>query len=82
MKICVDTVATIRFDDAAVLGGGVFFNDITKFSEQSAWFHNFDGFVEAFSARFNNSDSVRILPGLFADIVCLVQIAVVASMVD
>lgn len=78
----VDAVADICSDDAAVLGLGVGLNGIAKVAEQGARLHQLDGLVEALASRLDHTNSIRVRLGSVADVVCLVEIAVVALVVE
>ena len=75
-------MAAVCSDDRAPLGLGVLFNDIAGVAEGHAWLHNSNGLVEALAGRFDEADVVCIGDGLVAYIVCLIEIAVVASVID
>lgn len=73
---------TVCTNHTAILGFGVLLNDIAKFSNQNAWLHSLDGFVQTLSCSFHNSDIIWIRLRFIADIVCLVQIGMVSFVVQ
>ena len=75
-------MSTIRFDDTAASALGVFFNHPSGVAEGHAWFDELDGFVEAFAGGFDNADGGRVGASLFAHIVCFVEVAVEAVVVE
>ena len=81
MEQSIDTMPTIRLDDTAVLRFRVLFYYISILAEKCSGFDEFDGCVQAFSCCFNNAYRVRIRFCLLANIVCLVQVAVISTMV-
>lgn len=78
----VDAVTTISTNDAAVLLLGVLLDDVAKLPYQHAWFDSLDSLLEALACRLNNSHIIRICLRFVADVICLVEISMVALMVD
>jgi len=78
----VDAVADIGSNDAAVLGLGVGLNGIAKVAEQCARLHQLDGLIEALASRLYNTDSIGVRLGPVTNIVRLVEIPVVALVVE
>ena len=78
MEQGIDAVAAIRLDDTEVLGLGVLLNDVAKIFNGDARLDMGDRLLKAFASRFDEADVVRITSGLVADVVSLVEIAVVA----
>ena len=75
-------MSAVRFDDAAALALGVFFNHAAGVAEGHAWFDELDGFVEAFAGGFDDADGGRIRAGKGAHVVCFVEVAVEAVVVE
>ena len=75
-------MSTIRFDDTAASALGVFFNHPSGVAEGHAWFDELDGFVEAFAGGFDDADGGRVGAGLLAYVVCFVEVAVEAVVVE
>ena len=75
-------MSAVCFDNAAVSALGVFFNHASRVAEGHAWFDELDGFVEAFAGGFDDADGGRVGAGLFAHIVCFVEVAVEAVVVE
>jgi hypothetical protein len=82
MEQLVDTVATVRPDDTAVLALCVLLNDIAILAEESAWLDKLDSLVQALSRSFRHTNGIRVCQRLVTDVVCLVQIAVEATVVE
>lgn len=78
----VDAMAAVRLHNLAASTLGNFFDGVTVVSEKRAWFHELDGFLETRTCGFDHADIVWILRCGVADIVCFVQIAVEATMIE
>lgn len=77
----VDAVADIRPNDAAVIGLCVLLDDVAKLAEEGAGLDELDGLVETLARRLNQTDDVGVCERLVADVVRLIQVAMVAFMV-
>ena len=75
-------MSAVRFDDAAVSALGMFFNDAAGVAEGHAGFDELDGFVEAFAGGFDDADGGGVRAGEGADVVCFVEVAVEAVVVE
>lgn len=75
-------MSAVSFDDAAASTLGVFFNHAARVAEGHAWFDELDGFVEAFTGGFDDADGGRIGAGKGAYVVCFVEVAVEAVVVE
>ena len=82
MKQTIHPMAAVRFDDAATSTLGVFFNHGPRVAESHARFDELDGFVEAFAGGFDDADGGRIRAGKWAYVVCFVEVAVEAVVVE
>lgn len=78
----VDAVANISSNNAAVLGLGVFLDDITKLAEEGTRLDKLDGFFQALASSFGNTDGIRICLCLVANIIGFVEISVEALVVQ
>lgn len=74
----VDAVAAVRADDAAVPLLCNLFDNVAKLADERARLDGGDGGVEAVAGSFHNADRVRVGLGAVADVVRLVEVAVVA----
>ena len=68
----VDAVAAVCFYDRAFLALGMFFNDISWLAEGHAGLDDLNGFIEAGSCSFDNTDGVGVRRRFGADIVGLI----------
>ena len=75
-------MSAVCFDDAAASTLGVFFNHGARVAEGHARFDELDGFVEAFARGFDDADGGRIRAGKWAYIICFVEVAVEAVVVE
>lgn len=75
-------MSAVCFDNAAVSALGVFLNYAAGVAEGHAWFDELDCFVEAFAGGFDDADGGRVGAGLFAYVVCFVEVAVEAVVVE
>lgn len=78
----VDTMADIGPDDAAAPRLGMSLNNVPKLAEQRARLDQLDSLLKAFASRLGDADRVRVSLGPVADVVSLIQIAMVAFMVQ
>lgn len=78
----VDAVATVRADDTAVLLLGVLLNDIAKLPYQDARLDRLDGLFEALARGLDDSHVVRVRLCLVTNVVRLVEIGMVAFVVE
>lgn len=78
----VDTVADVSPDHRAVVGFGVLLNYVAELTEQRARLDFLDCQLQTFPSGFDNTDGVGVGLRAVAYIVCLVQIAVVALVVE
>ena len=72
---------TIRLNDAAILRFRMLLYYISILAEERSWLDEFDGCVQGFPGCFNNAYRVWIGFCLLANVVCLVQIAMIATVV-
>lgn len=77
-----DSVAAVGSDDTAVLLLGVLLDDVSKLPDQGTGLHSLDGLFQALSCRLDDTDGVRVRLGPVTNVVCLVQIGVVAFVVE
>lgn len=82
MEQAVDAVANVRLDDVALLRLGVLVDGGAKVAEEDTRFDHRDGVVQAGARRFDDTHRVGVVTGLLADVVCLVEVAVVAVVVE
>jgi hypothetical protein len=82
MEQAVNAVATICLDDTAVFRFGMLFYHIAVVSEKRSGLDEFDSFVQTFSGSFNYSHGLWMRFRLVTHVVCFVQIAVKASVVE
>ena len=78
----VDAVADVGTDDAAAAALSVRLDHVAKVAEQSAGLDQLDSLRQALAGRLGDAHRVRVGLRLVADVVCLVEIAVVAFMVE
>ena len=78
----VDAVADVRPDHAAVPALGVLLDDVAELAEQRARLDLLDGLLQTLARSLHDTDRVGISLGLVADIVCLVQVAVVSVVIQ
>jgi hypothetical protein len=55
MEQAVDAVTTVRLDHATVFRLRVLFYHISVVSEECAWFHELDSFIQAFPRSFHHA---------------------------
>lgn len=82
MKQAVNTVAHVCLDDVALLRLGVLIDRGAKVAEEDARLDHCDGVVQTGSRCFDDTHGVGIVTGFLADIVCLIEIAMVAVVVE
>lgn len=82
MEKLVDSVSAVSPDYAAFLRLGVFFNDGTRVAERHAGFYNRDGGGQALARGLDHTDGGAIAKGGGADVVCFVEVAVEAVVVE
>jgi hypothetical protein len=58
------------------------FYHISIISEERPWLDQLDGLIQTLSGGFNHSHSVRVVLCLLTYIVCLVEITVIAAVVQ
>ena len=75
-------MSAVGFDDAAVSTFGVFFDYGAGVAEGHAGFDKLDSFVEAFAGGFDNTDGGGVGAGKMSDVVCFVEVAVEAVVVE
>lgn len=78
----VDAVAAVSPDNAAVLALRVLLDDVAVLAEERAWLHQLNSLFQTLSRRLRHTDGVRVRLCFVANIVCLVQIAVEAAVVE
>ena len=71
-------VPAVGFHHGDVVGFGVFLNDVAKVADLDARFDVLDGLLETLARGFDEADGVWVGGGFGADVVGLVQVAVVA----
>lgn len=82
MEQAVNAVAHVSLDDVALLRLGVLIDRGTKVAEEDAWLDHRDGVVQAGARCLDDTHGVGVVTGFLADIVGLVEIAVVAVVVE
>ena len=82
MEQAVDAVADVRLDDVALLRLGVLVDRVAEVAEEDAGLDHRDSVVQASARRFHNTHRVGVVTGFLADVVCLVEVAVVAAVVE
>ena len=78
----VDAVSAVCLDDGAFLRLCVLLDYVSVLAEQRARLHHLDGLVQTLSRCLHYADGIRICQSLVADVVCLVEIAVEAAVVE
>ena len=78
----VDAMATVGPDNTAVLALGVLLDDVAVLAEKCAWLDNLNGLVQAFTRSLGNAHCIRVCQSLVANVVCLVQVSVEATVVQ
>lgn len=82
MELGVDAVTAPVGHDAAVLGLGVLLDDLAKVAERRAGLDELNGLVQALPRRLDDPDRVWVGLGAFAHVVGLVDVGVVAPVVQ
>lgn len=82
MEQAVDAVADVRLDDVAFLRLGVLVDRSSEVAEEDAGLDHRNGVVQAGACCLNNTDGVGVVTSLLADVVCLVEVTVVAAVVE
>lgn len=82
MEELIDAVTAITPDNAGVMCLSVLLNDVSRFSEEHSRLDDSDGLVKTLSCCLNDADCIGIGLRLLADIICLVQVAVEALVVQ
>lgn len=82
VKQLADAVAAVRADDAAVLCLGVLLDDVAKLANLDAGLDGLDGLVQALAGGLDDAHVVRVGLGAVANVVGLVEIGVVALVVE
>lgn len=78
----VDAVSAVCLDDGAFLRLCVLLDYVSVLAEERAGLDHLDGLVQALSRSFHYADSIWIRQGLVANVVCLVEVAVEAAVVQ
>ena len=78
----VDAVADVGADDAAVPRLGVRLDHVAKLAEQRPGLDKLDCLVQALTRRLGDADRIGVGLGPVADVVRLIEIAVVALVVQ
>ena len=78
----VDAVATVCPDDAAVVLLGLLLDDVAELTYQNTRLDRLDGFVQTLARGLHDPHVLGVRLRLVTDIVCLVEIGVVALVVD
>ena len=81
VKKLVDPMATVSLDDTAVVAFGMAFDDVPRLFESHARLDICYCFVQAFSGRFNNSDSAWVCQCFLPHVICLVEVSMEATVV-
>ena len=71
-------MSTVCLDNTELLRFGVFLDDIPKVADFDAWFDVLDGLCQTLPCGLDQTNSVRVGFGVLSDVICLVQITVVA----
>lgn len=82
MEDAVDAMAHICPNHTAVAALGMLLDDVSKLAEQGSRLHLLDSQLQTLAGRLHNTDRVGIRLGPVADIVRLVEITVVAIMIQ
>jgi hypothetical protein len=78
----IDTMSAVRLDNAAFLGLCMLLNDVSRVAEEHAWLDQLDSLIQALSRSFDNADRIGVRKCLLANVVCLVEVAVEAAVVE
>lgn len=82
MEQAIDAVADVGLDDVALLRLGVLVDRGAKVAEEDTRLHHRDGVVQAGARRFDDTHGVGVVTSFLADVVCLVEVAVVTVVVE
>lgn len=82
MEELVDTVTAVCSDDTALLLRSVLLDNVAKLADQNAGLNSLDRLFQALTRGLNNANIVSVRLGLLADIVRLVQIGMVAFVIQ
>lgn len=82
MEETVDAVSAVRLYDTAVLALGVLLNDRAVVTEEGAGLDERNGLLETLARGFDNTDIIGVLHGRFTNIVGLVEVAMIATMIQ
>ena len=82
MEELVDAMATVGPDNTALLALGVLLDDVAVLAEECAWLDKLDGLVQAFTCGLGHADGIWVGQSLVTNVVCLVQVAVEATVVQ
>lgn len=77
-----DSVAAVGSDDTAVSLLGVLLDNVSKLSDESTGLHSLNRLFQALSCRLDDTDGVGVRLSSVANVVCLVQIGMVAFVVE
>lgn len=75
-------MAHVCLDDIALLRLGVLIDRSAKVTEEDAWLDHRDGVVQAGARCLDDTHGVGVVTGFLADIVCLVEIAVITVVIE
>lgn len=78
----VNAVTDVSPDDTGVLGLGVLLNRVAKVTVQRPWLDELDRLIKTLSSRLNDAHGVRVSLRPVAHVVRLIQVTVVALMVE
>jgi hypothetical protein len=81
VKMRVDAVAHEISDHIAAPRLCVILDHVAELAKESTWSDESDSLIEAFSCRLDNAHGIGVVP-CPADVVCLVEIAVIALVVQ
>jgi len=82
VKQLVDPMPAVRPYDTAFLRLGVLLDDVAGVSERHAGFDDLDGGGETLPCGFDDADGVPVGDRFGADVVCFVEVAVEAAVVE
>ena len=82
VECAVDAMTAVRFDDRAAPRLGMLFDDVAEVFERHAGLHDRDCLIEALSRSLDELDEFLIRQCFVANVVGLVQIAMVAFVVQ
>lgn len=74
----VNAVSAVGPNDAAIFLFRMLFDNVAKLADENTRFDGLNGLLKAFPSCFDNSYIVRVCLGPVADVVCFVQISMVA----